>query len=360
MSTGLNIDLNDHIGAIHFNCVTGEVSIVGASDERNKAFNARTSNSEFNERFKTRAELEEYLKDAIELTNAKKTPITSENYEDFRKPTKPMPKHCYGTAYGQQEQKRIEQKLKDYYLSDSVTKEDLKKFFKDRCKDMRVTMAQESRTTGTDQDHNRQIILDTYEIFRMANSVMANLACDKEGERLARENGWKDGEDRDWVYYNADFYYESEELRDIFREAAKEIAGEWKCGDIDTSERDMDSLLSYSSSFHQVWKNGSENGARICSMINISEEPPEGFYLFFRASVEKDSHVGILQAGTEEKAKINEKIIFNKSGIYEQRPQFYHLSDFLKNGDHADSSFERYIKNFDIYTRYYGTAGMRK
>ncbi len=358
MSTGLNIDLNDHIGAIHFNCITGEVSIVGASDERNAAFRARTS--EFSNRFKTRADLEEYLKDAVEFTNVKKTPITSENYEDFRKPTKPMPKHCYGTAYGQQEQKRIEQKLKDYYLGDSVTKEDLKKFFKDRCKDMRVTMAQERRTTGTDPEHNRQIILDTYEIFRMANSVAANLACDKEGEKLARENGWKDGEDKDWVYYNADFYYESEELRDIFREAAKEIAEEWKCGDIDTSERDTDSLLSYSSSFHQVWKNGSENGARICSMIDISKEPPEGFYLFFRASAEKDSHVGILQAGTEEKAKISEKIIFNKSGIYEQCPQFYHLSDFLKNGDHADSSFERYIKNFDIYTRYYGTVRMRK
>ena len=43
-------------------------------------------------------------------------------------------------------------------------------------------MAQEIRTTGTDPEHNRQIILDAYETFRRANSVMANLACDKEGE----------------------------------------------------------------------------------------------------------------------------------------------------------------------------------
>lgn len=356
MSAGLNIDwgdLDSYIGEYHFNCITGEVSIIGASDEMNEGLRSRSKTL-------SEEELREYLKDAVEFTNIKKTPVTSENYADYRKPTQPMPKHCYGTAYGQREQKKIEQRLKDYYLNHSMTKEELKKFFKDRCKDMRVVMAQERRTTGTDPEHNRQIILDAYETFRRANSVMANLACDKEGEKLARENGWKEGENKDWVYYNADFYYESEELRKIFQEAAGEIAEEWKCGEVDTSERDTDSLLSYSSSFHQVWKNGSENGARICSMIDMSEEPPEGFYLFFRTSMEKDAHVGSLQAGVGEKIKIREKITFDVFGIFDQHPQFYHLSDFLKNSDNDDSGFRKYAENFDIFTRYYGTVQMRK
>lgn len=350
MSKGLNMEWGSLIGAISFNSITKKVTIVGASDEMNEAFNARVENVVIDR--------EELLKDAVEL-KLESTPITSENYEDFRKPVRPMPKHCYGTAYGQQQQKRIEQKLKDYYLDRSATKEELKKFFIDRCKDMRVVMAQEQRTTGQDAEHNRQIILDTYEIFRMSNSVMANLGCDKEGEKLARANGWREGEDKDWIYYNADFYYESEELRDIFQEAVEEIAEEWKCGDINTAERETDSLLSYSSSFHQVWKNGSENGARICSMMDMSVEPPEGFYLFFRTSGENKTHIGILEAGSEKTVKISEKIVFNAPEVYEQYSQFYHLADFLKNADGKDERFQKYLSNFNIYNRNYGTVQMR-
>jgi len=101
--------------------------------------------------------------------------ITSEDYADYRKPAGIMPKHCYGTDYGHKQNEKIQQNLKDYYLAQTVTKEELKDFFKDYCKDMRVILAQERKTTGLDADNNRQIILDTYEMFRMANLVMANL-----------------------------------------------------------------------------------------------------------------------------------------------------------------------------------------
>lgn len=347
----MNVDLNSHIGAYHIDSKTGYWSIIGASDDMNEALNNRM--------YDTTSCLDRNMKDVVCL-DVKCISITGKNYEDFRKLTGTMPKHCYGTSYGWQQDEKIKQKLKGYYLNQSGTKEELKNFFKDCCRDMRVVLAQERKTTGTDIENNKQIILDTYERFRMANSVMAKLACDEEGKKLAREYGWTQEEDIDWVYYNADYYYDSEELRTIFKEVAKELATEWGCGDIDTSERDTDMLASYSSSFNQVWENGSENGTRICRMIDISAKPPEGFSLFFRVSREEKAHMGSLQVGIGDTKKIREKIIFDIFEEYDQKPQFYHLSELLQNNNDIECEVEEYLRNFDVYTRYYGTVLMRK
>lgn len=348
------INPNEHIGAYHFDAA-GNVSIIGAADEMNETFNNRIQNNTFS--------YEDFLsKDTVRL-HMESTQITSENYADFRKTTGTMPKHCYGTTYGHAQNEKIKQKLKQYYLEQNVTKDELKDFFKDCCKDMRVILAQERKTTGLNENDNTQIILDTYEMFRMANSVMARLGCDEEGKRVAWENGWKDRQDKDWVYYNADFYYESEELRDLFKEAAQEIADEWECGEVDTSKRDTDYLASYSSSFNEVWQNGSEYGTRICSMLDLSKEPPEDFYLFFREFfVEQEKHTGIVQVGIEGKTDIKKEVVFNIYGIYEQLPQFYHVGELLKDdmNENTDSTFIDFLNNFDIYTRYYGTVQMRE
>ncbi len=71
----------------------------------------------------------------------------------------------------------------------------------------------------------------------------------------------------------------------------------------------------------------------------------------------ENEHEGIVQAGVEGGIDIKKKIIFDVFGIYDQHPQFYHLKELLQNVG-SDSAFEEYLDNFDIYTRYYGTAQM--
>ena len=350
----MQINVNDHIGAYYIDVATGKWSIIGASDEMNEALNNKLKNNT--------VYYDEYVSPNAVLLEVDSTPITSENYADFRKATGVMPKHCYGTSFGYTQLEKIKQKLKDYYLNQTVTKDELKEYFKDCCKDMRVVLAQERKTTGLNVDDNIQIILDTYEQFRMSNSVMAKVACNEEGKKIAKENGWNEGDDQDWIYYNADFYYESEELRALFKEAAQELADEWGCGEIDTSTRDSDKLLSCSSSFNEAWKQESEYGARICSMLDVSKQPPQNFYFFFRESIEESGDVGVVLAGIAEKTEISKKLIFS---IYDetqkQLPQFYHLAELLRDdiSEDTDSLFKNYLSNFDIFTRYYGTIQMR-
>lgn len=342
----MNINLDDLIGSYYQNCVTGEIGITGASDRMNERYRKK---------MRENAIYESEVKDKmvpLGRDSYTSTMITDENYEEFRRPTQPMPKHCYGTGFGYMQTKEINQMLKDYYVGKSVTKEELKEYFKDCCKDMRVVMAQERRTTGLDPVHNEQIILDTYEQFRMSNSTMANYGCHKEGERIAVENGWHEGEPVDWVYYNADFYYQSEELRQIFKEAAQEMAREWKCGEIDTSTRDIDHSISYSSSFHQVWNNGACNGTRISEMIDLSEKPPAGFCMFYREVLEKSAYFGIFMAGMNGEMDIKKKVSLNPERSYNFGALFQKSSN--------NKSLLDYLNNFSVYTRYYGTVKMRK
>lgn len=146
--------------------------------------------------------------------------------------------------------------------------------------------------------------------------------------------------------------YRSEELRQIFKEAAQEMAYEWKCGEIDTSTRDTDNNLSYSSSFHQVWNHSGNNGTRIMDMADLSEEPPLGFCLFFREVLEGSAYYGIFQTGMEGKTDIGKKTALNPT-------QSYNLSTLFQKSSN-NKSLLHYLRNFNAYTRYYGTKKLRK
>lgn len=100
------------------------------------------------------------------------------------------------------------------------------------------------------------------------------------------------------------------------------------CGEIDTSKRDTDNNLSYSSSFHQVWNHSGKNGTRLIDMVDLSEQPPLGFCLFFREVLEGSAYYGLFQTGMDGKADI---------GIV-----------------------AALFKNFYAFTRYYGTTKLRK
>ena len=160
------------------------------------------------------------------------------------------------------------------------------------------------------------------------------------------------------LYYNSNYIYRSEELRALFKEAAEELAEEWGTGQIDTAERDTDQYLSYSGNFHQAWNSGSENGARICGMRDASEKPPEGFTLFYREYMDGQERIGLARLGSGGSIE-TKRVVFDiyNDGNQQRFPQAYHLSDLF--GRLYGRDVDKYIENFDIYTRYQGTMRVR-
>ena len=144
----------------------------------------------------------------------------------------------------------------------------------------------------------------------------------------------------------------------MFKEAAEELAGEWGTGQIDTAERDTDQYLSYSGSFHQAWNSGSENGARICGMRDASEKPPEGFTLFYREYMDGQERIGLARLGSGGSIE-TKRVVFDiyNDGNQQRFPQAYHLYDLF--GRLYGRDVDKYIENFDIYTRYQGTMRVR-
>ena len=343
----VDIDFSTHIGGMYQDVRSGKWSIIGASKEKSEAFNEKMHSNVF-----------VLSEDDMSKMTRLKLEARCPAYSDMRNIPSNMPPHCFGTSYGNQYLKGIEQKMKSFYGSNENSYQEIKDYFKDCCRDMRVDLVQDRKTSGTVEADNRQIILDTYEQFRMENSVMAKWGNDEEGKGIAQENGWDDG-DKDWVYYNSDYFYKSEKVMEAIKEAVSELADEWHIGEIDSSERDEDKYLSYSSSFHQVWKNGSENGDRLCSISDIEEMPPRDFSFFFREiSTDKD-HTGIVLVNSN---GVSEKksIVFNifSDGKQHHFPQTHNLLDvFDKKYDSETSSF---MKNFNIFTRYYGTVRLRE
>ena len=341
----MQAEISKHIGAYNIDAQTGRWTVVGASAEMNEALNARLNKNVF------RA-------DELELSHALELPsYTSDNYNNICQPMHPMPENCYGTSYGYSQVEKINGQFKTYFGKSEPDPEEIKDFFKDCCRDMRVVLCQERKTTGVDADANRQIILDTYEQFRRSDFTMAKLCCDEEGKAIAEESGRASG-DKDWVYYNSYYYFRSEELRDLFKEAAAELSVEWEVGETDVSERDEDKYLSYSGSFNEAWNNGSEYGNRRCRMIDTGIRPQEDFSLFYREYDEKQERVGLVQLRADGKTE-TKRIIFDIFNDEEQQrfPQKYNLYDLLGTGKNAE--LDSCLKNFDIFTRYYGTVMMR-
>ena len=339
---------DQRIGSFHQDVLNGRWDIIGASGEMSEELSNRIKQNTFKV---------DDVDRLYRLNLQQEMPVISENYSDVKRPTSSMPKNCYGTAYGSGQIGRINDKVKEYIDDSDNNPDEIKDFFKDRCRDMRVILCQERKTSGTDVDDNRQIILDTYEQFRMSNSVMAKLSCDEEGKKIATEAGWT-GDDKDWVYYNSDYYYKSEDLKNLFKEAAEELADEWGIEEINTSERDTDRYLSYSSTFNEVWNSASENGARICSMQDISDVPPRDFTLFYREKMENEKRTGEIYVGHRGGIE-TKKVIFDiyNDGVQQKLPQSYHLIDLLNT---RNDDVNGYVSNLDIFTRYQGTVRLRK
>lgn len=190
-----------------------------------------------------------------------------------------MPNHCFGDNYGIKLQKEIKSAVLAY-CSGEMTDEQIKKYFMDACKDMRVYQAQCGNTSGMDAKDNRQIIGNVYEIFQKSNVDSMMYTCFQAGSDIADAFGGK--EKYDWVYYDSKYYYESQHLRDLLQEASNEMEAEWNTDFIDFEKIETESKFTVDGGldFNSVW-NWKANSYWICSM---SEEwqPQEDFSFFYQ------------------------------------------------------------------------------
>ncbi len=194
--------------------------------------------------------------------------------------TTPMPKSLFGDSFGYDMQKDIGNHMRDYY-DGKMSDNELNQYFNDCCTEMRKYQAQCHRSSGNVDEDNQKIISQVYEIFAKENARAALRTNYDEGAAINKKYGHRN---YDWVYYNSDYYYQCEDVREALGTMANEMAEKWGASSIDTEEIERNSSLTLDGGFdfNSGWNVDFRNQAGRASMADEATEPPRDFKFFYK------------------------------------------------------------------------------
>ncbi len=330
--------------------------IVGASEEANERFREQLKSLKYQPGMK----LEEcFGSETISVLNdprqkewtSKIERITSENYNDIMK-IKGMPGSCFGSVYGYQQQNQIHNIMEEYYQGD-YTREEIKQKVKNICMDMRVYLIQERHTDGYNARDNQQILQDIYEVVQKANVRKAVGFSLKKGKELAEQ--FEHADLNDWMYYDANDYNKSEDMKECIRQAISEMANEWNVTSLDFEEIEKNSkqVLDGGFDYHSVWQwQAWQRG--ITRMTDFNTAPPKDFSFFYKERKQMSSEQGYVEVGYGNQKWCSD-VPFHSFDESNGTIEVFCLDGFAKRYlvgcDQTDCSY--FLKKFEFFQKTY-------
>lgn len=270
-------------------------------------------------------------KDCVEISMESYTiPARCETYEKVKSQMRPIPcfshnKMFYETA----------EVMKDYY-GGKLQKDEVKEIFKEYCYH---AIGKPSDTDNIyQQKRATQALSELYEFFSRANTRAANNLNSQEAKALLEENGVLAS---GYVYYNADYYWQCEEMQEMFREAADELAHEYGAETVDykSVEKNTKFTLDGGITYNGVWnaiaaQNNYTGNMGSEGITDKDAAPPKGFLycrIFDNGKLEETREKlirGIEELGKKRYADTN--IFKILSGIRRGSSPLQNESGFLK------------------------------
>lgn len=138
------------------------------------------------------------------------------------------------------------------------------------------------RTTSNDVENKTKVLTDTWNKFRRLAVQGAMDASNAKGKELAQNVG--NPNSRFFLYYNAEYQYQSEDLKTKALDYMQNLAKEQGLGDIDfpTSFGDDTCSESLFSSYNSAWNTDAALNKGCGTMFDTSIDPPKGFSFFFK------------------------------------------------------------------------------
>lgn len=330
--------------------------VIGGSEEANE----RERQKYLGDDYKLSDAAKLYYEQSANCTSISRLEITSENYNDIMK-IKGMPLSCLSGDYGEQVTKKVKDMMESYY-SGELSMEDVQQKIKNICMDMRVEMVQERYTNGYNAKDNLQILEDIYGLLQKKNLSYAYAANEKEGAEIAARYGGVS--DYNWMYYNSDYYYQEEDMRECIRQAIQEMADTWETEDIDFEKVEEKSIYAIAGGmdYNKVWQHHAFQG-RVISLTDIDAEPPENFTFFYQSKKVPGWDINNrleYQKGYVEVSYNNKTWSADVPyDIYgETIIEFYHMQDFMEQyfiGD-VDKECKDFLSKFDIFTKIWAST----
>lgn len=239
-----------------------------------------------------------YAKDCVEISvDSYKIPPTADNYEEIRNMLKTQNNSRIATLENRMFYETYEV-MQDYY-DGKVSREEVKDIFREyfyhymgtTAKDAEQAKAGAKDTenvcrsgavlrTGDGTALATRYLAGLYEHFSRANTRNACAQNRKEGSALMERNGMSPNGS---IYYNADWYYACEEMQELFRDTADELADEYGVEHVDyqyvekNTRFTLDGGITYNGVWNAVaWQSGYQGAVR-GGMTDENMAPPEGF-----------------------------------------------------------------------------------
>ena len=269
-------------------------------------------------------------------------------YTNYQLTTK-MPESVFGDSFGYAMHDDIFDRMKDYYAG-KMSNDDLKQYFNDCCADMRFYRAQKRQTSGDVDADNTQIVSEIYEIFAKQNVRAAKNANYDEGAAVNASYG---GRQQDWVYYNAAYYYQCEDVKKMLGDTANEVAQKWGIGTIDTQEIEKNSKYTLDGrfDFNSMWNFTYRNQVGRGSIADEGAQPPKDFKFFYKEGDYNSAKMEMWMGG--QKKKIDVPFYISRDSL---KGQIYCaddlMKDFYKNTDRVEE-YAGFMKQVTLFTAWY-------
>lgn len=235
------------------------------------------------------------LKDCLQLSlDSYKIPVGSDTYEALKNQMKPQ------AAYMSLPNNKLFYETYDImtdYYDGKIGRDEVKNIFKE------YFYHSGGKSFATER------LAGLYEYFSRANTRCACAQNRKEGKELLESRGlsWKGS-----YYYNADWYWACEEMQELFRETANELADEYGAEHVDFEavEKNTKFKLDGGITYNGVWSSNMWQinyiGNAAGNLLDAGEVPPKGF-LYYNCSAPdagaSDSNDKITSESMEEAVK---------------------------------------------------------
>ena len=228
------------------------------------------------------------------------------------------------------------------YYNGEISKDEIKGFFMEYC--------------GIQYARDEEAVLNVYEAFLDANYSAAVKKCFAQGYDIAAKEGVSTD---NMVYYDADYYYQSEEIHDLLKEAAAEYGAKYG-REIDAAKRDdgfKRDYLTGAPNFNDKWNFMATNMMSSGRLMDQNAVPPKDFSFFYKQGTDIGTKNSLLIIGGKdwsEKADVPFKI--PAGGKNTER--YFYLSDLYKVSKEKEENYQEYNKflNKLIITRIWGDS----
>lgn len=316
-----------------------------------------------------------YKKDCVELPRDSYTtctiPIGSDNYEEVKSMLKAQ--SCEKIAFPGNRMFYEAYEVMDDYYSGKLSCDEVKHIFKEYFYHSMGTTSECREEGGAEgvrfssnyaKQFTTSCLAGLYEYFSRANTRNACSRNMQEGKELMESNGMN------WngtYYYNSDWYYACEEMQELFRETANELADEYGAEHVDFKyvEQNTRFTLDGGITYNGVWDSMewqiNHDRAIGGSFLDKNMAPPKGFVYCSTAYWDgRDNLEGIRDNIKNTKTIYSSRMLLlaaaqntdAKTSLLLNRKNYSRFSDWEENDTYKNAI--SFLKNFNINWNFRG------